>query len=178
MVRTSQGFRSFGKTRVCRKNVEWKHCRSYRFSVLRRNERLERVLAEAPRGEVASRLDAPAALRDDPRRALPLRLERRERRLDELGGDAAPLEVVADQRVAGAAVGELLRPRAREALVVDVADPLERLERLLPAPRLADAALASSRASSSAAVRSRWRSARSAVLDGVRLLSAAADVDC
>ena len=45
------------------------------------------------------------------------------------------LEVVADQRVAGAAGGELLRPRAGEALVVHVADPLERLERLLPLGR-------------------------------------------
>ena len=49
--------------------------------------------------------------------------------------DPAPLEVVADQRVARAAGGELLRPRAGEALVVHVADPLERLERLLPLGR-------------------------------------------
>ena len=49
-----------------------------------------------------------------------------------LGRDPAALEIVADQGVAGAARGELLRPRAGEALVVHVADPLERLERLLP----------------------------------------------
>ena len=41
------GFKGFGKTRLCRKNVEWKHERSYRFSVLQCNEALERLGVKA-----------------------------------------------------------------------------------------------------------------------------------
>ena len=41
------GFKRFGKTRLCRKNVEWKQDRSYRFSVLLCNEPLECVGSEA-----------------------------------------------------------------------------------------------------------------------------------
>ena len=63
-----------------------------------------------------------------------------EGQLDDVGRDASTLEVVADQRVPRALLRELLRPLAGEALVVDVPDPLERLERLL-ALRLADPAL-------------------------------------
>ena len=81
-------------------------------------------------------MTAPAALRRRSRRlALPLRLQRRERGLDVLRSEPTPFEVVADQRVAGAAGGELLRPCAGEALVVHIADPLECLERLLPLGR-------------------------------------------
>src|SRR5688572_22723598 len=117
----------FGKTRACRQNVEWKHSGSYNFSVLCRNECVERLLPEATRGEVAHSLDAAAALRRNLRRTLPLGLERSERKLDDIRSKSTSLEIVANQRIAGAPLGELLRPRAGEALVVHTSDPLERL---------------------------------------------------
>jgi hypothetical protein len=161
-------FRSFGKTRLCRKNVEWKHPRSYRFSVLPCNDPLERVCTESARGQVPSGLDASAALLRDPRRAFPLGLECIERSLDMFRGDPPSLEIVADQGVAGATGGELLRPRAGEALVVDVADPLERLERLLPLRRADAVPLETSSELGGRAVAEAQRPER--LLDGVRLL--------
>jgi hypothetical protein len=92
--------------------------------------RLERLRAESlplQLGCCLGRLPEPRSERPRP---LGLWLDRIEGRLGGLGRDPVRLEVMADRFVAIAAVGERGRPRGREAVVVDVADALERLERV------------------------------------------------
>jgi len=69
---------------------------------------------------------------DQGTRPLRLRPERRDGGSTDLGGDSVLLEVGADRLVAEAAARERFGPRAREPLVVDVPDALERLERVGP----------------------------------------------
>lgn len=82
---------------------------SYSFAALPRNGCLDGVLGEAPRGQKPPGLGAPASSRDDPLGTRPFRLELGQRCLDRLAGDAAPLEIVSNQRVAEASLGESRR---------------------------------------------------------------------
>src|SRR5262249_60278945 len=103
---------------------------SYRCSALLSKRRsqsgLDRLLAEAPGGEVAGRPRAWAAPLDQPPGALGLGLQR----ADGLLRQAFGTEPVPDRLVAVASGSERLRPHQRDPLVVDEACPFEHRERL------------------------------------------------
>ena len=79
---------------------------------------LDRLLGEAPAGQVAGRSGTGSPFRDDSLRAKELGLEGVEGSLDVLGSDAAPFQVVAYKEVATAALCEHLRTPPRKSLVV------------------------------------------------------------
>ncbi len=95
---------------------------SYPLAVLPRNGCLDSVLGEASRGQEPRSLRAPTSTRDDPLRTPPLRHESSQDGVDRVDGDATPLEIVSDHRVAAAALGESRGPKGREAPVVDIAE--------------------------------------------------------
>ncbi len=105
---------------------------SYRAVGIPRNEPVDRLLSEPAGGEIAHRLRTTTAPRDYALGPSALRLERRERELDELSGDPAPLEVGPDQCIATAAPRQRSGPRLSQPLVVDIAGAHERLEYLVP----------------------------------------------
>jgi hypothetical protein len=92
--------------------------------------RFERLRAESLPLQLGCRLRRLAESRGECPRPGGFRLDRREGRLRCLRRDPVRLEVMADRLVSVAAIGEGCRPRRREAVVVDVADALERLERI------------------------------------------------
>jgi hypothetical protein len=108
----------------------------YRSSRPRRNvradRRLDRVGVEASPGEQRSGLGAPSAPSRHRRGTLPLRLECSEDGRRNIALDPPPGQVVQDRLVSVAACGESLRACESEPAVVDVADALERLDRLCP----------------------------------------------
>jgi len=86
------------------------------------------VFREALPGQIARGLRANASARDDPRRALALTLERHQRVLDEIGVDTRAHQVVTDQGIACASIGEPFGARLREAAIIDEASAHERRE--------------------------------------------------
>jgi hypothetical protein len=102
--------------------------------VCKSTEVVERRAVEAVGGEPAQRLHALAPSLEEATRPLPLRLECREADVHRLRLEPLALERQPDRRIAVPPPGERLRPRHRHPLVVDEADPLERLERLGPRP--------------------------------------------
>ena len=107
---------------------------AYRSGEVRRNVRadrgLDRVGVEAPSGEQQSGLARRAMPPDERERAVPFEGQRPERRLPIAGIDTLLLQVVADRLVAVPALGEPARTFSREARIVEIADPLERRDRL------------------------------------------------
>ena len=90
---------------------------------------------QASRGQIPRRARSRTAAGDDALGSRLLRLECVERRLHQLLRHAALLEVGADQRVAGAPLGERGRARLRDPRVVHVPRPGERLQCLLTLAR-------------------------------------------
>ena len=93
---------------------------------------LDRLLGEALPREVARRSRPSAARRGDALRSRILRLEAPEGFFDELGSDAPPLEVMADQVIARAAPGKEIRAPPGQPTVVDRPGAHEPLDGLLP----------------------------------------------
>ena len=104
----------------------------------RRSSGLDRIRAKPFAGQVRCRFRAGSEARDDLRRAVALRFQRRERRGGRGRLDSVALEVVADALIAESPFGEGDGSGEGVALIVDVSDSLERLERL-GAPVLAHA---------------------------------------
>ena len=94
-----------------------------------RNGGADSLVREALSRQVTRRLRSRASARHDALGARTLALERRHRILDELGGDTRAQQVVTDERVARATIGEPFRARLREAAIVDESCPRERRER-------------------------------------------------
>jgi hypothetical protein len=92
--------------------------------------RFERLRAEPLPLQLGCGLRRLPEPRSERPRPFGLGVDRVESGVGRLRRDAVRFEVVADRLVAVAALGERRRPRGREAAVVDVADALERLERV------------------------------------------------
>ena len=107
---------------------------SYSFEAVVRNDACksvcDRLLGEAPAGERAGCPEASAELRRLPGGSRLLRLQGRDRGVHGFGRDAPPLEIVANPGVAETTICERGRSVSREALVIEVAEPLEGLDRL------------------------------------------------
>ena len=97
-----------------------------------RNGSLEGVLAEAAARQVAGRRQARPAPRGDRLGPGPFGLQLCDRGLGVLGRYALALQVEADGPIAVTTGGERLCARRREACVVDVPEPLQRLQGLPP----------------------------------------------
>ena len=80
---------------------------------------LDRVLGEALAREVTRGLEAGPPALDDPLGSSALRLECADDGLDELCSDASPDQVVTDQGVSGASLGEERGAATGDTLVVD-----------------------------------------------------------
>src|SRR6187397_1585104 len=96
---------------------------------------LDRVLAEAPAGELACRPDPGALCGHDEPSALPLGRQGGHGLRGGLPGDPVALEAPEDRLVPLAPLREGLRPAHRIALVVDEPDVLEAVQGLLTKPR-------------------------------------------
>ena len=93
---------------------------------------LDRLLGEAFPGEVARRSRPSSPLGDDALGSGMLGLEARERLLDQLGSDASPLEVMADQEIARATPSEEICAPPGQPAVVDRTRTHEPLDGLVP----------------------------------------------
>jgi hypothetical protein len=102
---------------------------------------LHRILRESLPPKLRRRLPRPAEPRDQRDGPHRLGLEPRKCLLDQRGRDSAASQVEANRLVPLPSLGERLGAGAGDAAVVEVADPFERLERLLalgvadPGPR-------------------------------------------
>ena len=96
---------------------------------------LDRLLAEAPPGELARRSGPGPPRRDHEPRALSLRREGRDRLRGDLVGNPVALEAPADRLVPVPPLGERLRAAQRVTLVVDEPDALQAAEGLLAQAR-------------------------------------------
>ena len=96
---------------------------------------LDRVIAEAPAGELGRGPEPGSAHRHDEPGPLPLWRQGGDRLRRRFAGDPVALEPPADRLVPVAPFGERLRAAQRVALVVDEPDVLQAVERLLTDPR-------------------------------------------
>ena len=104
----------------------------------RRSRGLDRMLAKPFAAQVRCRFRATPEASDDPRRAIALGIERRERRGGRRRLNSVALELVPDPFVPEPPLGEGDGSGKGVAVVVNVADPFQRLESL-GAPVLAHA---------------------------------------
>ena len=93
---------------------------------------LDRLLREALSRQVARGSGPSAALGDDALSSSILRLEPRNRLFDQFGGDAPPLQVVADEEITRTATSEQIRAPPGQPPVVDRPGAREPLDSLLP----------------------------------------------
>ena len=96
-----------------------KRCSCYRAPLDLRNEGFERLLGESTRREVADRLHARSADRRGAHGPLRLGLEPLDGRAGHVLGDPVSNEIVEDEKVAAAAIGEVAGPALRVSSVVD-----------------------------------------------------------
>ena len=94
-----------------------------------RNERGNRLLGEALTRQVAGSPRPPPTSVEHSTRASGLGLERTERVLDKVGSDARALEIVPDERVAGATTREGGCPTVGKPAIVEDARPIQGRER-------------------------------------------------
>jgi len=91
---------------------------------------LDRLLGEPLAREVTRGLEGRPPLLDDPLCASALRFQCLNRGLDDLRGDASPVEIVPDQSIPGAPSGQGRCPGSGETLVVDRTRPNHSSQRL------------------------------------------------
>jgi hypothetical protein len=113
---------SDSETREMQAKCRMKRFVSYRGSRLLRNGSFDGFTIEAAARKQSRRLRATAAPRDDPRRALTLRLETRERVVDQLRIDSLATQVEADGSVPLATFREGPGPPTGETLIVEETD--------------------------------------------------------